>query len=97
MSPAFSRLRSHDQETAHSYALLDAAREAARVSRGYDSVATRLKVTEEFRERMGGKSPHAWQLDVTEALLLGMMVPFGQKSPKRRLHENSWMNTRDHR
>ncbi|KAI0744526.1 P-loop containing nucleoside triphosphate hydrolase protein [Earliella scabrosa] len=72
MSPAFSRLRSHDQETAHSYALLDAAREAARVSRGYDSVATRLKVTEEFRERMGGKSPHAWQLDVTEALLLGL-------------------------
>ncbi|TBU45559.1 hypothetical protein BD309DRAFT_839139, partial [Dichomitus squalens] len=48
------------------------AREATKASRGYDSDATRQRLEDTFRQRMGGKVPHQWQVDVTEALLVGL-------------------------
>ncbi|TBU29390.1 P-loop containing nucleoside triphosphate hydrolase protein [Dichomitus squalens] len=66
------RLLSHEEEHARSYAILQAAREAAKASHGYDSDATRQSLEETFRQRMGGKLPHQWQVDVTEALLVGL-------------------------
>ncbi|KAI0629149.1 P-loop containing nucleoside triphosphate hydrolase protein [Trametes polyzona] len=64
---------SHDEDHKHSYAVLQAARDAAAAStRKYDSNATRKKLIEEFGARTGGKAPYDWQLDVAEALLLGV-------------------------
>ncbi|EJF57320.1 hypothetical protein DICSQDRAFT_69771, partial [Dichomitus squalens LYAD-421 SS1] len=48
------------------------AREAAKASRGYNSEATQQRLEETFRQRMGGKVPHQWQADVSEALLVGL-------------------------
>ncbi|KAI0630350.1 P-loop containing nucleoside triphosphate hydrolase protein [Trametes polyzona] len=64
---------SHDEDHKHSYAVLQAARDAAAAStRKYDSNATRKKLIEEFGARTGRKTPYDWQLDVAEALLLGV-------------------------
>ncbi|EJF55670.1 hypothetical protein DICSQDRAFT_16733, partial [Dichomitus squalens LYAD-421 SS1] len=48
------------------------AREAAKASRQYDSVVTRKALEVRFQERMGGRMPHEWQVDVAEALLVGL-------------------------
>ncbi|EJF67504.1 P-loop containing nucleoside triphosphate hydrolase protein, partial [Dichomitus squalens LYAD-421 SS1] len=66
------RLLSHEEEYGRSYAILEAAREAAKASRGYNSEATRQRLEETFQQRMGGRVPHQWQVDVTEALLVGL-------------------------
>ncbi len=58
-------------EHAHSYKVLQTAIQKAQESVGYDSLATRTRVQNIFRERFGSDA-HAWQLDVTEALLLGL-------------------------
>ncbi|KAI0634115.1 P-loop containing nucleoside triphosphate hydrolase protein [Trametes polyzona] len=62
----------HDDERARSYAILQAARDEAISKRKYDSALTRSKLVEEFRARTGGKTPYDWQVDVAEALLLGV-------------------------
>ncbi|KAI0756499.1 P-loop containing nucleoside triphosphate hydrolase protein [Daedaleopsis nitida] len=72
MAPVVSRVLSHEAENTRSYEVLQAAREVTRVAHGYSSVAVRSKMTRIFEERMDGKSPHPWQLDVAEALLLGL-------------------------
>ena len=55
-----------------SYKLLDDARLAASTSdAGYDSRQTRSAITQLFKAR-SGKTPYDWQLDVTEAILLGL-------------------------
>lgn len=38
----------------------------------YDSTLIRTKISEEFEARTGGKHPYDWQLNVAEALLLGL-------------------------
>ncbi|EJF64000.1 hypothetical protein DICSQDRAFT_16077, partial [Dichomitus squalens LYAD-421 SS1] len=48
------------------------ARQAAKASRRYDSHATRQALENTFRDRMGGKAPREWQVDVAEALMVGL-------------------------
>ncbi|KII90327.1 hypothetical protein PLICRDRAFT_106921 [Plicaturopsis crispa FD-325 SS-3] len=55
--------RSHDN--------LQAARETATQARGYTSATTREALRKAFTDRFGS-APHEWQVDVTEALLLGL-------------------------
>ncbi|KII86510.1 hypothetical protein PLICRDRAFT_114420, partial [Plicaturopsis crispa FD-325 SS-3] len=55
--------RSHDN--------LQAARETATQARGYASATTREALRKAFTDRFGS-APHEWQVDVTEALLLGL-------------------------
>ncbi|TBU36469.1 hypothetical protein BD309DRAFT_995594 [Dichomitus squalens] len=50
------RLLSHKEEHAHSYAILEAAREAAKASHEYDSEATWQRLKDTFRQCMGGKA-----------------------------------------
>ncbi|KAJ3553996.1 hypothetical protein NM688_g3333 [Phlebia brevispora] len=52
--------------------LLKEARKNARETRGYNSEATRTALTDAFQQACNGKSPYSWQLDITEALLLGL-------------------------
>ena len=55
-----------------SYKLLDEARLAASNSDpGYDCQQTRSTITRLFKAR-SGKTPYDWQLDVAEAILLGL-------------------------
>jgi superfamily II DNA/RNA helicase len=51
--------------------ILEEAREAARKDRGYDWVATRSTIEDKFQEIFDGRRPYGWQMDITEALLLG--------------------------
>jgi ATP-dependent helicase YprA (DUF1998 family) len=55
-----------------SYPILDAARAAANISRQYSRVETRREISERFKTLFQGREPYAWQLDVAEALLLGL-------------------------
>ncbi|KAG1725990.1 Chs5p-Arf1p-binding proteins-domain-containing protein [Suillus lakei] len=57
---------------ARSLRILQEARDGAVKARKYDSVATRAIIVGEFEQRTGGKVPYSWQLDVSEALLLGL-------------------------
>lgn len=52
--------------------LLQAAREKAKKDPKYDSQLARLKIVNEFEKQTHGKRPYDWQLDVAEALLLGL-------------------------
>jgi len=63
---------SHDCETARSYRILEKARQKAFKKDGYNSESTRLRLTELFRERFDGGEPRLWQLDVAEAIILGL-------------------------
>ena len=55
-----------------SYKLLEDARLTASTSdEAYDSRKTRSAITQLFEAR-SGKTPYDWQLDVTEAMLLGL-------------------------
>ena len=51
--------------------ILEEAREAARKDRGYDWVEMRSTIEDKFQEIFDGKRPYDWQMDITEALLLG--------------------------
>ncbi|KAN0082803.1 hypothetical protein V8E55_008598, partial [Tylopilus felleus] len=55
-----------------SAAVLNKARDRAKKSHKFDSHQTRLEITEEFENCTNGKKPYSWQLNVTEALLLGL-------------------------
>lgn len=48
------------------------AREAASITDNYSSEATRLAIEKRCEEAFGGNKPYDWQVDVTEALLLGL-------------------------
>ncbi|PCH44251.1 hypothetical protein WOLCODRAFT_76312 [Wolfiporia cocos MD-104 SS10] len=63
----------YDLDSKHFNLLLEAAREAAYKTRQYSSAETRAKLTAEFKRIFGpDKAPYDWQLDVTEAILLGL-------------------------
>jgi ATP-dependent helicase YprA (DUF1998 family) len=51
---------------------LIAARAAATERDGYDSVTTREQIKTQFKSACSGKTPYDWQVDVTEALILGL-------------------------
>jgi bloom syndrome protein len=63
----------HDVAIARSQMLLQNARVTAAKKKNYDSGDTRRKLQSLFSERFGsGAEPYQWQLDVTEATLLGL-------------------------
>ena len=66
---------SHDEEHQHlqskSYRILEKARAEAARKNGYNWQMTRTELRRLFREQFG-KDPYDWQLDVTEAILLGL-------------------------
>jgi bloom syndrome protein len=59
------------QEQARSYQNLDSARRNAAKKNGYNSSSTRGQLSNLFHTRFGS-NPYEWQLDVTEAILLGL-------------------------
>ncbi|KAF9471354.1 P-loop containing nucleoside triphosphate hydrolase protein [Pholiota conissans] len=63
--------QSSDPERSRSYQNLENARENASKTKGYNSEQTRNALKDSFRERFG-YDPHFWQLDITEAMLLGL-------------------------
>lgn len=70
--PGSSRQEIHDRVHIRSYKNLQNARLAAqRKPAGYDSVQTREDLGRLFHARFG-QQPHDWQVDVTEAMLLGL-------------------------
>ncbi|KAI0710336.1 P-loop containing nucleoside triphosphate hydrolase protein [Cerioporus squamosus] len=62
---------SHAEDVAHSADLLDRARARAADKHAYKSEELRTEVRRALLEACG-KEPYDWQLDVTEALLLGL-------------------------
>ncbi|KAG6806832.1 hypothetical protein H0H92_009901, partial [Tricholoma furcatifolium] len=62
---------SHSHRTARSYANLVAARKSAIERNKYSSEETRQRLTQLVRDRFHN-DPYAWQLDVAEALVLGL-------------------------
>lgn len=67
-----STVSPHEYIRTRSYQNLEAARQkAAKTDLGYNSHETRTHIHSVFRERFG-KDPHEWQLDVTEAIILGL-------------------------
>lgn len=66
-----ARADSHQHSKKRSYKNLQDARDAAGRKNGYDSAKTRQDLKRLFRERFG-TDPYEWQVDVTEAILLGL-------------------------
>ncbi|KAJ7320972.1 P-loop containing nucleoside triphosphate hydrolase protein [Mycena albidolilacea] len=67
-----SRLDSHRRDAAKAVKILQKARTDAFKDRGYQSAPTRAKLRNEFLERNNGMIAHEWQIDMGEALLLGL-------------------------
>ena len=65
-------LSHHDRETARSYRILEKARQKAFKKDGYNSETTRHCLTDLFHKRFDGGEPRLWQLDVSEAIILGL-------------------------
>lgn len=61
----------HEAQEAHSQKLLKEARDAAHKKSHYNSAETRTTLQTLFKARCG-LEPYNWQLDVTEAMLLGL-------------------------
>lgn len=57
----------HEGIKTRSYKLLDDARKA-KYNGHYDSEGTRQRITNILKEKMDGKEPYPWQLDVSEAI-----------------------------
>ncbi|KAJ3501241.1 hypothetical protein NLJ89_g9430 [Agrocybe chaxingu] len=68
MTPAMT---AHARAKAPSYRILNNARQKAAETSGCDSAATRISLTEVTRRR-SGDNPYEWQLDMSEAVLLGL-------------------------
>jgi ATP-dependent helicase YprA (DUF1998 family) len=62
----------HEARRALSETILQKARDEASKKAKYDSVKTRADLRKLFSERESRFNPHDWQLDVAEALLLGI-------------------------
>ncbi|KAJ7274777.1 P-loop containing nucleoside triphosphate hydrolase protein [Mycena rebaudengoi] len=72
--PVQSRLDAHIRDALRSEKLLEKARKDAAVTReaGYCSAAIRAKIRNEFAACNPGKVAHKWQIDIGEALELGL-------------------------
>lgn len=67
------RAELHEHQRVRSYALLDTARKRANDEWGYDTVEARQIMTQECVARSNGAiTPHEWQLDIAECLILGI-------------------------
>lgn len=69
--PATTRQEKRNRKHERSYKILQDARNTARKQRAYDSAQTREDLKRLFLARFG-QSPHNWQLNTTEAMLLGL-------------------------
>lgn len=67
-----SRFTAFENDAARSARNLQGARDNAFKSRNYQSAPTRAQLRDEFIARNDGMVPYDWQIDVSEALLLGM-------------------------
>jgi ATP-dependent helicase YprA (DUF1998 family) len=72
MAPTQSRHDSHRKEVEQSTTHLQKAWDDAFKKRGYQSASTRATLHAEFCRRNPGKVPYPWQVDVGEALYLGL-------------------------
>ena len=70
-SDSSSRQEALDQKHANSYRNLENARKAAAKKKNYDTHKTQAALADIFRERFGN-NPYDWQLDVAEAIILGL-------------------------
>jgi ATP-dependent helicase YprA (DUF1998 family) len=61
---------------------LTLARESALKAWNYNCSATRQSIESKFKAAFDGKTPYSWQVDVTEALLLGLDCVVGTGSGK---------------
>jgi ATP-dependent helicase YprA (DUF1998 family) len=52
--------------------VLTASRDAAKLSRDYNFEKTRATICKTFTKACEGKEPYPWQVDVCEAILLGL-------------------------
>ena len=67
-----TREEEHEEHTRQSARLLREAVLLATRRRKYDSSLTRAKIHEEFTRKNPGKTPYPWQINVAEAILLGL-------------------------
>ncbi|KAK7031813.1 P-loop containing nucleoside triphosphate hydrolase protein [Favolaschia claudopus] len=67
-----SRLESHQRDAAKFQKILEKARLDALKTRGYQSAPTRARIRNEFTTRTQGLIAHEWQVNVAEALHLGL-------------------------
>jgi ATP-dependent helicase YprA (DUF1998 family) len=67
-----ARSTSYKADVKRSAGNLQRARQEAFKTRGYHSAATRAKLHAEFSKRNDGMVAYDWQVDVSEALLLGL-------------------------
>ncbi|KAJ3825122.1 P-loop containing nucleoside triphosphate hydrolase protein [Lentinula raphanica] len=72
MAPASSRLQDHEKEYERSQKNLELARTKASRRNGYNSDSTRDLLRSEFTRFTGGLAAYTWQIDIAEALLLGL-------------------------
>ncbi|KAJ6573713.1 hypothetical protein B0H10DRAFT_2104358 [Mycena sp. CBHHK59/15] len=72
MPAVFSRLDSHIRDAIKAAKILQKARDDAFKARGYQSAPTRAKIRTEFSQRNDGMVAHEWQVDMGEALALGL-------------------------
>jgi ATP-dependent helicase YprA (DUF1998 family) len=72
MPAVISRLDGHRRAAVKSAEILQKARDDALKSRSYQTAPTRAKLRTEFIQRNNGMVPHDWQIDMAEALLLGL-------------------------
>ncbi|KAJ3966842.1 P-loop containing nucleoside triphosphate hydrolase protein [Lentinula raphanica] len=72
MAPASSRLQDHEKEYQRSQKNLELARTKASRRNGYNSDSTRDLLRSEFTRFTGGLAAYTWQIDIAEALLLGL-------------------------
>jgi superfamily II DNA helicase RecQ len=52
--------------------LVETSRKAAKASRGYDYKKTRATICKKLSNAFDSKEPYTWQVDVCEAILLGL-------------------------
>ncbi|KAJ7168072.1 P-loop containing nucleoside triphosphate hydrolase protein [Mycena crocata] len=67
-----SLLDAHQRNALKAKKILEKARADAFTSRGYHSAPARAKIRTEFAQRNGGMEAHDWQVDMGEALALGL-------------------------
>ena len=71
-SAALERSQRYLDQVQKSVANLERARQQSAEQKDYDSSATRQKLKHELSSRTDGMEAYDWQLDVSEALLLGL-------------------------
>ncbi|KAJ6600054.1 P-loop containing nucleoside triphosphate hydrolase protein, partial [Mycena sp. CBHHK59/15] len=67
-----SLLDAHHRNALKAQKILQQAHDDALKSRGYQSAPVRAKIRLEFTQRNGGMVAHDWQVDMGEALVLGL-------------------------